>query len=76
MRKQGLDEHYPFEAWPPISAVEELAMKIKKTEKSRGVACFVFADIKKFLPAYCPDFVSVASNAQEEEDRKDVKDCL
>lgn len=55
----GLDRHFPHEMWPDVPAVRELATKIRARKKSGELAPFVFADLKKFLPAFCPEFVKV-----------------
>ena len=57
----GLSAIFPPEAWPAAEAVSELAAKAKalKARYNRSVAPYCFVDLKKFLPAYCPEFVQV-----------------
>lgn len=51
LKKLGLADLFPFDFWPQLNAVRELMSQKGKP--------FVCADLRKFLPKYCPEFTPV-----------------
>eukprot|EP00973_Karenia_brevis_P027297 3763641-Karenia_brevis.AAC.1 len=61
LESMGLGKWIPDEAWPPSQAVNQLAGKLKALTNKGQDKPFVFVDLKKFLPAFCPDYKVVCT---------------
>lgn len=55
----GLANVIPQDNWPPANACRELLRKVLELEKNGVKRPFVVADLKKFLPSWCPESVPV-----------------
>ena len=51
---------WPSESfWPPHAAVRELKHRVQTLEKAGAARPFVCVDLRRFLPAWCPDTIPV-----------------
>jgi len=52
------------EFWPPHAAVRELKHRIQALEKTGAAMPFVVVDLRKFLPAWCPETLPVLIDSE------------
>ena len=58
MQEAGLSDLFPLDAWPAITPVRQLATWQQAKKKHVGSE-LVYIEIKKFLPSYCADCISL-----------------
>jgi len=60
MKAVGLFCHFPLSSWPALTPVRQLATW-QQSKLTHCGSSFVNADIKKFLPSFCPERVDLDS---------------
>lgn len=73
MKKHGLFHLYPIDSWPSTMAVREIATwKANRIKCGADPKAFVYINLKKFLPSFCPEHLVVALTDEDQARNSDA----